>query len=185
MTRKIYEWARIILVAVILAIGVRSYVLQTFYIPSGSMIPTLEIGDRIVVDRLPFVVHDIHRGDIIVFRRVPADTDPSKPADLVKRVIGLPGDRISSKGDHIYIDGHLLREPWLPNFNAQPAADYCAQPAFDIKATTVAAHSYFVMGDCRGNSLDSRAWGTVPSSFVVGKVTAVIWRNGHPFFHWF
>lgn len=184
-TRRILEWTRVILIAVVLAFVFRTYVAQTFFIPSGSMIPTLQIGDRIVVDRLPFFSHNIHRGDIIVFRRVPADTDPTHPADLVKRVIGLPGETISSVGDKIYIDGHLLHEPWLPNFNAQPSGDYCRQSAFDIKTTKVPPNSYFVLGDCRGNSLDSRSWGFVPASYIVGKVFLIIWRNGHPFFHWF
>ena len=185
LSRRFFEWARIILVAGVLAIGVRTYILQTFFIPSGSMLPTLQIGDRIVVDRLPFVVHDIHRGDIIVFRRVPSDTDPTHPADLVKRVIGLPGETISSSGIHIFIDHRLIREPWLPDFNAQSPADYCSQSSFGIKTTVIPKNSYFVLGDCRGNSLDSRSWGVVPSSYVVGKVFSVIWRNGHPFLHWF
>jgi signal peptidase I len=155
------------------------------------MIPTLQIGDRIVVDRLPWVVDDIHRGDIIVFSRVAADTDPSHPADLVKRVVGLPGETIYSKGDTIYVSasphgrGTALAEPWLPDFNAQPAADLCGQSSFNIPRTTIKAGQYFVMGDCRGNSLDSRYWGTVPKSHIIGKVFVVIWRHGHPWFHWF
>lgn len=185
LTRKLFEWARVILVAGVLAVGVRAYAFQTFFVPSGSMIPTLQIGDRILVDKLPFVKDNIHRGDIIVFRRTPGDTDPSKPADLVKRVVGLPGETISSKGDSIYINGHLLAEPWLPNFNNQPAGDYCSQTAFNIKKTKIKANDYYVMGDCRGNSLDSRYWGFVPSSYIVGKVFVVIWRSGHPFLHWF
>lgn len=185
MTRKLFEWARIILVAGILAVGVRAYVARTFFIPSGSMLPTLQIGDRIMVDHLPFVIDNINRGDIVVFGRVPADNDPNHPADLVKRVVGLPGETISSRGDQILINGHVLSEPWLPNFNAQPAIGSCGQAAFDITKTKIAANSYFVMGDCRGNSLDSRAWGTVPKSYIVGKVFVVFWRNGHPFLHWF
>jgi signal peptidase I len=184
-SRRVFEWARILLIAGLLALGVRTYVAQTFYVPSGSMIPTLQIGDRILVDRLPFAVHNIHRGDIVVFKRVPADTDPSKPADLVKRVIGLPGETISSKGDTIYINGRSIKEPWLPNFNAQPSYDLCSQTAFSIKPTKIAKNHFFVMGDCRGNSLDSRYWGTVPSSYVVGKVFTVIYRSSHPFLHWF
>lgn len=185
MTRKSFEWARIILVAGILAVGVRAYVARTFFIPSGSMLPTLQIGDRIIVDHLPFVVDNINRGDIIVFGRVPADTDPTRPADLVKRVVGLPGETISSRGDQVLINGRVLHEPWLPNFNAQPAVGSCAQAAFDIKKMKITTNSYFVMGDCRGNSLDSRSWGTVPRSYVVGKVFVVFWRHGHPFLHWF
>src|SRR5487761_1545768 len=152
--RRLFEWVRIILVAGILAIGVRAFVARTFFIPSGSMLPTLQIGDRIIVDHLSVVVSNINRGDIIVFGRVPKDTDPTHPADLVKRVIGLPGETISSRGDQILINGHVLREPWLPNFNAQPAIGSCGQTAFDITKTKIAANSYFVMGDCRGNSLD-------------------------------
>ena len=185
MTRRFFEWARIILVAGILAVGVRAYVARTFFIPSGSMLPALQIGDRIIVDHLSVVVSNINRGDIIVFARVPADTDPTRPADLVKRVIGLPGETISSRGDQVLINGHVLREPWLPNFNAQPAADSCGQATFDIKTTKIPANSFFVMGDCRGNSLDSRFWGTVPRSYIVGKVVVVFWRHGHPFVHWF
>lgn len=185
LVRRIYLWARIILVSAILAVGFRTYVAQTYFIPSGSMIPTLQVGDRIVVNRLPLFSHDIHRGDIVVFRRVPGDSDPNHPADLVKRVIGLPGETISSVGDHIYINGHLLREPWLPDFNAQPSSDYCGETSFNIKTTSIKLGHYYVLGDCRGNSLDSRYWGTVPGSYIVGKVVAVVWRNGHPFLHWF
>ncbi len=183
--RRVYEWARIILVAAILAIGVRSYAFQTFFVPSGSMLPTLQIGDRIIVNRLPWVRDNIHRDDIVVFRRTPGDTDPSRPADLVKRVIGLPGETISSKGLTIYINGRAMPEPWLPNFNAQPSNDLCSQSAFDIKTTVIPKGDYFVMGDCRGNSLDSRSWGFVPASYIVGKVFVTIWRNGHPFLHWY
>jgi signal peptidase I len=145
------------------------------------MLPTLQIGDRLVVDKLPWLAHSIHRGDIIVFHRAPGDTDPQYPI-LVKRVIGLPGETISSKGDTIYIDGKRIAEPWLAALNTTLT---CPQPNFDITTTHIKQGQYFVMGDCRGNSSDSRFWGTVPTKNIIGRVFLVIWRHNHPWFHWF
>ena len=185
LARRAGEWLAVLVVAALVAFLVRTYAVETFYVPSGSMTPTLLTGDRILVDKLPFVTDDIHRGDIIVFRRVPADPQV-QDADLVKRVIGLPGETIWSKGDTIYVNGHVLREPWLPNLNKGVAKlDGCPQRSFGIKVTHIPAHHYFVMGDCRGISYDSRFWGTVPAANIIGKVFLVIWRNGHPWFHWF
>jgi signal peptidase I len=173
-------WVILVLCAALLAIGLHVLVVQTFFVPSGSMVPTLEVGDRMLVDKLFFVRSSIHRGDIVVFRRVPSDHDPEHPADLVKRVIGLPGETISSRGDTVYIDGKPLAEPWLPTLTG-----LCVDPSYDITPQKIPANHYFVMGDCRGNSADSRVWGTVPASYIVGKVFVVVWRSGHPFVHWF
>jgi len=178
--RRLRGWVSVILVAAVLALLLRVFVVQTFYVPSGSMIPTLQIGDRMLVDKLFFVRDSIQRGDIVVFRRVPADNDPGLPADLVKRVIGLPGETISSRGDTIYINGHRLAEPWLPKLTG-----LCTDPNFDITTQKIPANHYFMMGDCRGNSSDSRYWGTVPASYIIGKVFVVIWRSNHPWLHWF
>lgn len=166
----------VVAVAVLVAAGLRAFVLQAFFVPTGSMVPTLQPGDRILVIKLGYTVQ---RGDIIVFRRTPADIFTTD-SDLVKRVIGLPGETISSRGDTVLINGRPITEPWLP-----PFAKGCGESAFDIRKTTIAPGNYFVMGDCRGNSEDSRGWGTVPSSYIVGKVFLVIWRSGHPYFHWF
>src|SRR5262249_49027837 len=125
------------------------------------------------------------RGDIIVFHRVPRDTDESNPTDLVKRVIGLPGETISSRGDTVLINGQPLKEPWLPKLDALPASDSCSQSAYDIPTTKIPSGQYFVMGDCRGNSFDSRAWGPVPVGNIIGRVFVVLWRHNHPWFHWF
>jgi signal peptidase I len=185
--RKGIEWVAVLAVAALIAFLVRSYAVETFYIPSGSMTPTLLTGDRIVVDKLPWVRDNIHRGDIIVFRRVAADPQV-QDADLVKRVIGLPGETISSKGDTIYINGKPIAEPWLPKLKgaySEPGHQACYQRAFHIKATYIPPGHYFVMGDCRAISYDSRYWGTVPAANIVGKVFLVIWRHGHPWFHWF
>ncbi len=159
-----------------LALTARAFAAQSYYIPSASMTPTLAVGDRILVNKLSTT---INRGDMIVFARVAADPDTSY-ADLVKRVIGLPGETISSRKATVLIDGRPLREPWLP-----PLVGICAEAAANIPTTHIEAGHYFVMGDCRGDSFDSRAWGTVPSANVIGKVDAIVWRSGHPWFHWF
>ena len=175
-SRGILEWAAVVVLAVLVAGGLRAFVVQSFFVPSGSMLPTLQIGDRIMVTK---VAYTIHRGDIIVFRRTPADTSTTD-ADLVKRVIGLPGETISSRGAIVLINGKPLAEPWLPRLIGN-----CAETAENIPTTRIAPRHYFMMGDCRGDSDDSRAWGTVPASYVVGKVLVIVWRSGHPYLHWF
>jgi signal peptidase I len=181
------EWLVVVVLAVGGALLLRSFVVQTFSVPSSSMYPTLQIGDRILVDRIPGLAHSIRRGDIIVFHKVPEDQNGDGPEDLVKRVIGLPGDRVSSVGDTVYINGRPLAEPWL-HLDAVSPEGACAQSAFDIpkqySATRIPAGHYFVMGDCRGISDDSRFWGTVPVSLVIGRVFTVIWRSNHPWIHW-
>jgi signal peptidase I len=178
--RHVIEWIVVLVVALLVALVIHTYVFQVFRIPSGSMLPTLQINDRIVVDKLPGLAHSIHRGDIIVFHKVPADTDNATPI-LVKRVIGLPGETISSKGDTVYINGHAIAEPWL----AAMKSAGCWEPAFNIPTTHIPANHSYVMGDCRNDSYDSRYWGTVPLTNVIGCVFVVIWRHNHPWFHWF
>jgi signal peptidase I len=178
--RRVFEWVIVVVLAVVVAAGLRGFVVQAFFVPSGSMLPTLQIGDRILVLKVGYT---IHRGDIVVFRRTPADTSTTD-ADLVKRVIGLPGETISSRGDTVLINGKPLAEPWLPALQMQDGLN-CGENALDIPRTNIPAGHYFMMGDCRGDSVDSRAWGTVPSSYIVGKVFVIVWRFGHPYFHWF
>lgn len=179
--RRIVEWVAILIVAVTTSFLIRAFVFQTFEVPSGSMLPTLQIGDRMVVDKVPGLAHDIHRGDIVVFHRAPGDTNAQYPI-LVKRVIGLPGETISSKGVTIYINGRAISEPWLVAMNTTTT---CSQSSFDIPSTHIPSGQYYVMGDCRGNSSDSRVWGTVPVGNIIGRVFSVFWRHGHPWFHWF
>jgi signal peptidase I len=181
---RLVEWIVVIVFAVFVAAGLRAFVVQAFFVPTGSMLPTLQLGDRILVIKTGFT---IHRGDIVVFRRTPADTSTTD-ANLVKRVIGLPGETISSRGDTVLIDGKPIKEPWLPKLTTQMTSQgpvNCSQSAFDIPRTKIPPNHYFMMGDCRGDSVDSRVWGTVPSSYIVGKVVVIVWRFGHPYFHWF
>jgi signal peptidase I len=163
------EWAVVVLLALVVAVVVRTYVFQTFYIPSGSMEPTLMIGDRIIVDKLAFDFHPVERGDIVVFRRPPGERRECagpEVTDLVKRVIGLPTETISARGGKVYITGKPLAEPWLPAQYAYTA------PFGPVK---IPKGDYFMMGDHRTNSCDSRYWGPLPSSYIVGEVVMRIW----------
>ena len=153
------------MVAVLVALVVRTYVAQTFYVPSTSMYPTLKAGDRIVVNKLSST---IHRGDIVVFRRPPAENCGGPPVpDLVKRVIGLPGETISARGGHVYITGSRIREPWLPKGPQRTTTNF--------GPVKIPAGEYFMMGDNRVNSCDSRMWGPVKRSYIVGKVFLILW----------
>jgi signal peptidase I len=174
-TRTVLGWVVFILAVVLVSTVSRAYAVQTYFVPTPSMTPTLIPGDRILVDKLSST---IHRGDIVVFHDVPADE--GGPEVLVKRVIGLPGETISSVGATVYIDGKPLPEPWLPRLTG-----ICAESSEHIKTTRIAIGHYYMMGDCRGDSGDSRYWGTVPVSYVIGKVDLIMWRSGHPWVHWF
>jgi len=176
LIRWLVEWLGIILVALSAAFLIRAYVFQTFFIPSVSMVPTLQVGDRIIVSKLSTTFGDISRGDVIVFKHPPreqcgGDTGPS--SDLVKRVIGLPGDELTSRNNTIFINGKKLIERWrhAPNLGS------------DIGYVVVPKDQYFMMGDNRPSSCDSRMWGTLPKSLIVGKVVLRIWplsHIGHP-----
>lgn len=171
--RWVIEWLVVLGVAILLAVGVRSYVLQMFYIPSGSMLPTLQIGDRIVVDKLIYHLHAIQRGNIVVFRRPPLED--ADYADLVKRVIGLPGDTVSAVNGRVYIDGKPLAEPWLPKPMPMTYPSPLPYPFSLNHPYTVPAGEYYVMGDNRTDSEDSRYFGPIPAHLIVGKVAFVVW----------
>jgi signal peptidase I len=173
--RSIIGWLVFVVVVVLVSTAARAYAFESYFVPTPSMTPTLMPGDRIMVDKL---ASTIHRGDIVVFHNVPADR--GGPPTLVKRVVGLPGETISSTGATVLIDGKRLGEPWLPTLTG-----ICTEQGEHIKATRIAPDHYFMMGDCRGDSEDSRYFGTVPLSHIVGKVDLIMWRSGHPWIHWF
>ena len=165
------------MVAVLVAVVLRTFVVQTFYIPSGSMEPTLQIGDRIIVNKLSYDLHGVDRGDIVVFNRPPAEDCGGPPVnDLVKRVIGLPGDVMSESGGYVYVNGQRLDETWLPATEQGRTGPGPAGTSSDLSHPyRVPANEYFVMGDNRENSCDSRFWGPIPKSLIVGKVDLRIW----------
>lgn len=179
--RALIEWG-VILVAVVLGtILLRTFVVQSFYIPSGSMLPTLQVGDRIIVDKLSYRFHDPHRGDIVVFARPPLEDQAY--ADLVKRVIGLPGETVSSQNGQVYINGKQLHEPWLPSGTQSytgALAGGDSHPEFDLPGPVkIPPGDYYVMGDNRRDSEDSRFFGPIARSLIVGRAVAVVWPFGH------
>jgi signal peptidase I len=161
------EWAILIASALVIALLIKAFLFQAFYIPSDSMVPTLKTHDRVIVNKLSYKLHPVHRGDIIVFKS-PPDVDPSVK-DLIKRVIALPGETVEGRPDgHIYINGKRLDEPYLPKGQA---------PGQSFAAIKVPPDSYWVMGDNRKNSFDSRFF---PEHFIrkkdiVGRAFVRIW----------
>ncbi len=173
------------LVAVLLAVGVRWFVAEPRYIPSSSMEPTLQIDDRLIVEKLSYRFRKPQRGDIIVFYppNDPAVPDSSKV--YIKRVIGLPGDRLQITGGKVYVNGQPLTETYIqeaPNYEL-PAGDPSKCPAcFRLPASAIQKNSfrvpegaYWVMGDNRNNSLDSHAWGFLPEKNIVGRAMFRYW----------
>jgi signal peptidase I len=167
--RWILEWVVVLAVALGLAVVLRTFVIQTYSIPSGSMIPTLMIGDRILVDKLSYHLHPVHRGDVVVFATPPKEIPILMVNDLVKRVIGLPGETISS-GPHgeVLINGKVIDQPWL-------TASARADPGPPIRTQKIPKGYIFVMGDNRGSSDDSRDYGPVSESLIVGRAVLGFW----------
>jgi signal peptidase I len=164
--RAIIEWAVILVVALLAALLLRTFVIQPYFIPSASMEPTLKDGDKVLVNKLSYDLHPIHRGDVIVFKKPPDDTTPGIK-DLIKRVIGLPGETIAGRNGQIYINGNLLREPWLPKVDQDVTSTFAP--------VQIPAGEYFVMGDNRTDSSDSRVFGPIPKKLVVGRAFMIVW----------
>lgn len=178
--------------AILIAFLVKTFVAQAFYIPSGSMIPQLNIGDRVVVSKISYDLHDPHRGDIIVF-----DAPPGAPGaqasknrsvirnifesigvlqpsteEYIKRVIGLPGETVQGKDGHVFINGRELVEPYLP----------ATTTTSDFGPVAVPKGGLWVMGDNRTNSSDSRVFGTIRRRTVVGRAILRVWPFGRAAF---
>jgi len=163
--RNAVEWTIIIAAALLVAVIVKTFAFQAFYIPSGSMEPTLKPGDRVLVNKVSYHLHSIHRGDIVVFKRPPSEAGDPTIKDLIKRVIGLPGDTIESRDGLVYINDRLISEPYLPRGTLTTS----------LPKRTVPAGQYFVMGDNRNNSKDSRFIGPIPGNLIVGRAFVRVW----------
>jgi signal peptidase I len=179
--RLIIEWVVLIAAALAIAFVIKTFLFQAFYIPSASMEPTLNIHDRVLVNKLSYDFHDVHRGDIVVFKAPPGERT-SGIDDLVKRVIGLPGETVTERADGgVYINGRRLREPYLPTKDTATRPEVsdvppgCGKPADGSPGCVVPPGRVFVLGDNRTQSKDARTFGPIPESSIVGRVFLRIW----------
>jgi signal peptidase I len=179
------EYFESIVIAVILALFIRTFVVQAFKIPTGSMENNLLVGDHLLVNKFIFAptatapeqellpIEPIRRGDVVVFK---FPQDPER--DFIKRVIGLPGETLEIRNKKVFIDGRPLDEPYV-HFLQPPASGEGEVAGYDVRErygpVVVPADHYFAMGDNRDNSEDSRYWGFLPRRYVKGKALMVYW----------
>ena len=183
--KGLLELPLIAALAVVIVVVLRAFVIQPFYIPSASMVPQLRVNDKIVVSRISYRLHRPRRGDVIVFDRPPgAALDPHtvttggplafvtrrlglvpRTDEFVKRVVGLPGEVVEGRNGHVYVSGALLVEPYLrPGLRTEPFAAHRVPPG-----------QLWVMGDNRGDSEDSRFFGTIRTKAIVGRAILKVW----------
>ncbi|MBA2506172.1 MAG: signal peptidase I [Thermoleophilaceae bacterium] len=185
---SLVELVGIVVVALILALGIQAFLVKPFRIPSGSMEPTLQINQRVLVDRVSYRFTNPSRNDVVVFhppkgaerdsencgveqppgQACPSPTPGEADTNFIKRVVGLPGDRLKVIQGDVYINGKKQNEPFI-----RPSADceFCDLP----REITVPPGKYFMMGDNRGFSQDSRVWGPVPKGALIGHAFLTYW----------
>ncbi|MGB7416416.1 MAG: signal peptidase I [Thermosynechococcaceae cyanobacterium] len=173
------EISRTLLVSLFLAFGIRTFVAEARYVPTGSMQPTIEINDRLIVDKISYRLSPPSRADIIVFKPTAALRAQGYTDTFVKRVVGLPGDRVEIKEGAIFINGKHLQEPYVNGDQTftnlchsgqqNPAAAFLDHPQ------AIPKDHYLVLGDNRHNSLDGRCWGLVSRYELVGKAILRYW----------
>jgi len=161
--RNSTEWILIGATAIVFAVLVKTFLLQAFYIPSESMNPTLKTNDRVLVNKLSYRLHGVHRGDVVVFKSLPGEGASTR--DLIKRVIGLPGETVEARNGHVFVDGRPLKEDYL---KTSVVTDR-------MPSTRIPAGHYWMMGDSRGNSHDSRDFGPIPRSAIIGRAFVRVW----------
>ena len=170
------EWVLVIVGAILLALVVKVFLLQAFYIPSLSMSPTLRVGDRVLVNKLSYRLHDVNRGDVIVFERPASETSSTIP-DLIKRVVGLPGESISFIDGAVYVDGKRLDESYLSDGTVTSSANAPNKCTAEAPCV-VPSGQVWVMGDNRSDSKDSRYFGSIDESTIVGRAFVAVWPLG-------
>ena len=177
--KVIREWAVVIGVALAIALLVRGFFLQQFYISGPSMESTMFQDNRVLVNKLSYRLHDINRGDVVVFDRITTDGEVVQHDDLIKRVIALPGETVEIRQCVVFIDGEELLEPYLNDYDIAQInlEDRCRVP--ELEATIISNDHIFVMGDNRPQSFDSRMFGEIESKLVIGRAFGLIWPLGN------
>ncbi len=166
-TRSAIEWIAVIVGALLVALVVKTFLIQAFYIPSPSMVPTLEIGDRVLVNKLSYDFGDVNRGDVIVFNR-PGGAGSDGIEELIKRVVALPGETVEANNNQVFVNGQPLDESYLP-------ADAVTS---DFAPEVIPDGNVWVMGDNRSSSFDSRQFKAIPTDTIVGRAFVIIWPFG-------
>jgi signal peptidase I len=156
----------ILVIAIVIALGIRTFIAEPRFIPSDSMVPTLLIDDRLIIEKVSFRSRAPHRGDIVVFEppNVLQERGYQKAQVFIKRVIGEPGDRLAVHDHQVILNGQALTEPYIAE-----------APAYEMAELTVPSGSIFVMGDNRNNSFDSSRWGFLPIQNIVGRAWVRFW----------
>lgn len=176
--RVAIEWGLVITGALVMALLVKAFLFQAYYIPSPSMEPTLSEGDRIVVNKLSYRLHNVNRGDLVVFK---APDGTGGVDDLIKRVIGLPGELLRVVDGRILINDGMLLEPYLALQDSTASwstPSNCANLPGDVDGCRIPPDHVFVMGDHRANSRDSRFFGVIPEDSIRGRAFLRIWPLG-------
>ena len=173
--RLLREWGPVLFAAVVIALFVRLVLVQAYHIPSASMVPTLEEGDRVVVNRLSYQFGEVGRGQVVVFKKPQGSSGQN---DLIKRIIGLPGETIRFADNQVYVNGLRLEEPYLAEQDStRPRLTIpgCAQTTPAPDTCVVPEGTIFMMGDNRLGSSDSRVFGPIEIDSVVGRAFLRVW----------
>lgn len=158
------ELGKTLITAAVLAFGIRTFVAEARYIPSSSMEPTLQINDRLIIEKVSYRFQEPQRGDIVVFNPTQALLERNYRDAFIKRVVAIPGDTLQVTGGKVLLNGKPLEE------------DYIAQPPdYDFGPVTVPPDQYLVLGDNRNNSFDSHYWGFVPKEKLIGRAFVRFW----------
>ncbi len=174
------EGAKTIGLALFLAFGIRTFVAEARYIPSGSMEPTLQINDRLIVDKVTYHFQEPQRGDIIVFQPTTALKEEGYRDAFIKRIVALPGDRVAIQNGEVYINDRPLPEEYLPKglqtvVSENTCSTLSGAHAFLAEPVTIPPNEYLALGDNRNNSYDGRCWGLVTKEDIIGRAIFRFW----------
>jgi signal peptidase I len=160
----VVEWVKTIGMSLLIAFGIRTFVAEARYIPSESMVPTLAVNDRLIIDKLTYKFRDPNRGEIVVFQPTAVLKQQGFRDAFIKRIVGLPGERVMVRKGMIFINGQPLQEPYL-----------AAPPDYEYGPVVVPPNHYLVLGDNRNHSFDSHFWGFVPRKNIIGRAAVRFW----------